>query len=71
MERHLKEAAEVFNKVENSLVIQELWTAYQKKFSYAFDLGGCCDSCGATAVRIPEVMKRKPNCVKTLSWSRI
>ncbi|OUN25497.1 hypothetical protein B5G33_17900 [Blautia sp. An81] len=39
MERHLKEAAEVSNKVENSLVIQELWAAYQKKFSYAFDLG--------------------------------
>ena len=38
-ERHLAEAAEVFDEVENSPVMQDLWAAYQKKFSYASDLG--------------------------------
>ena len=37
-ERHLAEAAEVFDEVENSPVMQDLWAAYQKKFSYASDL---------------------------------
>ena len=36
-ERHLAEAAEVFDEVENSMVMQNLWEAYQKKFSYALD----------------------------------
>ena len=36
---HLAEAAEVFDEVENSPVMQDLWAAYQKKFSYASDLG--------------------------------
>lgn len=34
-ERHLEEAKEVIDEVENSLVMQHLWAAYQKKFSYA------------------------------------
>ena len=38
-ERHLAEAAEVFDEVEASPVMQDLWVAYQKKFSYASDLG--------------------------------
>ena len=38
-ERHLAEAAEVFDEVENSPVMQDLWAAYQQKFSYASDLG--------------------------------
>ena len=38
-ERHLAEAAEVFDEVEASPVMQDLWAAYQKKFSYASDLG--------------------------------
>ena len=37
-ERHLAGAAEVFDEVEHSPVMQGLWTAYQKKFSYAADL---------------------------------
>ena len=37
-ERHLAEAAQVFDEVESSPVMQDLWTAYQKKFSYASDL---------------------------------
>ena len=37
-DRHLAEAAEVFDEVEASPVMQDLWTAYQKKFSYASDL---------------------------------
>jgi hypothetical protein len=37
-ERHLAEAAQVFDEVENSPIMQDLWTAYQKKFSYASDL---------------------------------
>ena len=37
-ERHLAEATQVFDEVENSPIMQELWTAYQKKFSYASDL---------------------------------
>lgn len=37
-EEHLAEAEEVFDEVENSSIMQNLWTAYQKKFSYAADL---------------------------------
>ena len=37
-EAHLAEAEEVFDEVENSPIMQNLWTAYQKKFSYASDL---------------------------------
>lgn len=37
-ERHLAEAAEVFEEVENSSVMQKLWESYRKKFSYAADL---------------------------------
>lgn len=37
-ERHLAEAAEVFDEVESSPVMQNLWVACQKKFSYASDL---------------------------------
>ena len=53
-ERHLAEAAEVFDEVENSPVMQDLWAAYQKKFSYASDLAGIrswlrCGSCSLVA----------------------
>lgn len=37
-EAYLAEAEEVFDEVENSPIMQNLWTAYQKKFSYATDL---------------------------------
>ena len=37
-ERHLAEATEVFDEVKNNPVMQDLWAAYQKKFSYASDL---------------------------------
>ena len=37
-ERHLTDAAEVFDEVEASPVMQDLWVAYQKNFSYASDL---------------------------------
>lgn len=37
-ERYLAEAGEVMDEVENSPVLQRLWTAYQKKFSYAAEL---------------------------------
>lgn len=37
-EGHLDEAKEVFAEVEDSPVMQQLWTAYRKKFSYAADL---------------------------------
>lgn len=37
-EGHLAEAKEVFADVEDSPVMQQLWTAYRKKFSYAADL---------------------------------
>ena len=37
-DRHLTEAAQIFDEVENSPIMQGLWTAYQKKFSYASDL---------------------------------
>ena len=37
-EGHLAEAKEVFAEVEDSPVMQQLWTAYQKKFFYAADL---------------------------------
>ena len=37
-EGHLAEAKDVFAEVEDSPVMQQLWTAYRKKFSYAADL---------------------------------
>lgn len=37
-ERHLNQAEEVFSEVENNPVMQKLWEAYRKKFSYASDL---------------------------------
>ena len=37
-EGHLAEAKEVFAEVEDSPVMQQLWIAYRKKFSYAADL---------------------------------
>ena len=37
-EGHLAGAKEVFVEVEDSPVMQQLWTAYRKKFSYAADL---------------------------------
>lgn len=37
-EQHLAEAAEVFEEVENSPVMQKLWESYRKKFFYAADL---------------------------------
>lgn len=37
-ERYLAEVGEVMDEVENSPVLQRLWTAYQKKFSYAAEL---------------------------------
>ena len=37
-ESRLAEAKEVFAEVEDSPVMQQLWTAYRKKFSYASDL---------------------------------
>ena len=35
---HLAEATQIFDEVKNSPVMQSLWTAYQKKFSYASNL---------------------------------
>lgn len=37
-ERHLEEMEEVITEVDNSPVMQRLWMAYQKKFSYAADV---------------------------------
>lgn len=37
-ENHLAGAGEVFDEVENSPVMQKLWEAYRKKFSYASDV---------------------------------
>ena len=37
-ERHLAETQEVMDEVESSPVMRRLWTAYQKKFSYAAGL---------------------------------
>lgn len=37
-EKYLNQAEEVFDEVENDLVMQNLWEAYCKKFSYASDL---------------------------------
>ena len=37
-ESHLAEAGEVFDEVESSTVMQKLWEAYRKKFSYASDV---------------------------------
>lgn len=37
-EKYLNQAEEVFDEVENDSVMQILWEAYRKKFSYASDL---------------------------------
>ena len=37
-EKYLNQAEEVFDEVENDLVMQKLWETYCKKFSYASDL---------------------------------
>lgn len=37
-EKYLNQAEEVFDEVENDLVMQKLWEAYCKKLSYASDL---------------------------------
>ena len=37
-EKYLTDAKEVFQEVKDSRVMQNLWTAYRKKFSYAADL---------------------------------
>lgn len=37
-EKYLNQAEEVFDEVENDLVMQKLWEAYCKKFYYASDL---------------------------------
>lgn len=37
-EKYLNQAEEVFDEVENDSVMQNLWEAYRKKFSYASDL---------------------------------
>ena len=37
-EKYLNQAEEVFDEVENDSVMQKLWEAYRKKFSYASDL---------------------------------
>lgn len=34
----MSEMGEVIDEVENSMVMQRLWAAYQKKFSYAADV---------------------------------
>ena len=37
-ERYLSDAADIFNEVQNNPNMQKLWSAYQKKFSYAEDI---------------------------------
>ena len=37
-EKYLADAPAVFDEVENSVVMDKLWTAYRKKFSYAAEL---------------------------------
>ena len=37
-EKYLNQAEEVFDEVENDSVMQKLWEAYRKKFSYGSDL---------------------------------
>lgn len=37
-EKYLNQAEEVFDEVENDSVMQKLWEAYRKKFSYTSDL---------------------------------
>ena len=37
-ERHLNEVAAVFDEVESSSILRELWANYQRNFSYATDL---------------------------------
>lgn len=34
-EQHLQDAAEVFDEVENDMVMQNLWQDYRKNFSYS------------------------------------
>ena len=36
--RHLSDAQEIFEEVQNDSNMQKLWKAYQKKFSYASDI---------------------------------
>ena len=37
-ERHLEHAVEIFEEIQTDLIMQKLWTSYQKKFSYASDI---------------------------------
>jgi hypothetical protein len=37
-EKYLADATAVFDEVEYSPIMEKLWAAYQKKFSYAADL---------------------------------
>lgn len=37
-EKHLSNAVELFDEVQNDSNMQKLWTSYQKKFSYAEDV---------------------------------
>jgi hypothetical protein len=37
-EKYLADATAVFNEVEYSPIMEKLWSAYRKKFSYAADL---------------------------------
>lgn len=37
-EQHLQDAVAIFDEVENDMVMQKLWLAYQKKFSYASEI---------------------------------
>ena len=41
-EKYLNQAEEVFDEVENDSVMQKLWEAYRKKFSYASVLRPSC-----------------------------
>ena len=66
-ERHLAEAAEVFDEVENSPVMQDLWAAYQRNFPMRLTLAGIrswlrCDSCLPVSVKTDT-------CHKPPSWN--
>jgi hypothetical protein len=37
-EKYLADATAVFDEVEHSSIMEKLWSAYRKKFSYAADL---------------------------------
>ncbi len=37
-EQHLQDALDVFDEVKNDTIMQKLWQAYQKKFSYASEI---------------------------------